>query len=60
LGLTPAERSVVVVESAMPVAIFNFLFARVYGNRPDEVAGMVLISTLLSYGSLPLTIALVQ
>ena len=60
LGLSPAERGVVVIQSAMPVAIFNFLFARMYDNRPDEVAGMVLISTILSYISLPLTVALVM
>jgi predicted permease len=60
MDLSAAERGVVVIQSAMPVAIFNFLFARMYDNRPDEVAGMVLMSTVLSYASLPVMVALVM
>jgi len=56
LGLEGMERGVVMIQSAMPVAVFNYLFARVYGNEPDEVAGMVVVSTTLSYLSLPLVV----
>ncbi len=59
-GLHGAARGVVIVESAMPVAVFNYLFARLYGDQPEEVAGMVLVSTILSYLTLPLLIAAVQ
>jgi len=59
-GLTGASRGVLVIESAMPVAVFNYLFARMYDNDPREVAGMVVISTLLSYLTLPLVVALVR
>lgn len=52
-GFSGAERGVLIVESAMPVAVFNYFFAREYGAHAEEVAGMVLISTLLSYVSLP-------
>ncbi|HUO54306.1 MAG TPA: AEC family transporter [Rhodoblastus sp.] len=52
-GLTGAERGVVIIESAMPVAVFNYLFARMYGSDPDAVAGLVLVSTLISYLALP-------
>jgi len=52
-GLTGPERGVLIIESAMPVAVFNYFFAREYGAHEDEVAGMVLISTVLSYVSLP-------
>jgi predicted permease len=41
----------------MPVAVFNYLFARMYGADPDEVAGLVLLSTLASYVTLPLVVA---
>jgi len=58
-GLQGAERGVVIVESAMPVAVFNYLFARMYGSDPNEVAGLVLISTVLSYLTLPALVALV-
>ncbi|MBB4266914.1 AEC family transporter [Roseospira visakhapatnamensis] len=53
LGLTGAVRGVVLIEAAMPVAVFNYLFAERYGNRPEEVAGMVLISSLMILGLLP-------
>ena len=52
-GLTGAERGVLIIESAMPVAVFNYFFAREYGAHAEEVAGMVLISTVLSYILLP-------
>ncbi len=58
-GLDGVARGVVVVESAMPVAVFNYLFARLYGDQPEEVAGMVLVSTVLSYLTLPLLVAAV-
>ena len=45
---------------AMPVAVFNFLFAERYNNQPEEVAGMVVISTLLSFASLPFLLAFVM
>ncbi|SNB68440.1 hypothetical protein SAMN06265338_10365 [Rhodoblastus acidophilus] len=48
-GFNGAERGVLIVESAMPVAVFNYFFAREYGAHEEEVAGLVLISTALSY-----------
>lgn len=53
LGLEGAARGVVVVQSAMPVAMFNYLFAVRYNNRPEEVAGIAVMSTLLSFALLP-------
>jgi predicted permease len=59
LGLEGVQRGVVIVENAMPVAVFNYLFARMYDNQPEEVAGMVLVSTVLAYLGLPLLVAMV-
>ncbi|MBB4286330.1 AEC family transporter [Roseospira goensis] len=53
LDLDGAARGVVLIEMAMPVAVFNYLFAQRYGNRPDEVAGLVLMSTLMAVVLLP-------
>jgi predicted permease len=50
-------RGVVIMQSAMPVAVFNYLFAAMYRNDPEEVAGMVLTSTLLALLWLPLLVA---
>ena len=33
----------------MPVAVFNYLWAVRYNTAPEEVAGMVLGSTVLSF-----------
>ena len=52
-GFTGPERGVLIIESAMPVAVFNYFFAREYGAHGEEVAGLVLLSTLLSYVLLP-------
>jgi len=53
-GLAGPAWAVVVLQSAMPVAVSNYLFAVRHGRKPDEVAGMVLISTLISFATLPL------
>jgi len=53
LGLTGVERGVLVIESAMPVAVYNYMFAARYNNRPEDVAGLVVLSTVLSVGALP-------
>ena len=53
LGLTGVARGVIVIESAMPVAVYNYMFAARYDNKPEDVAGLVVLSTLLSLVTLP-------
>ena len=53
LGLTGTSRNVVLLQSAMPVAVFNYLLALRYGHNPQEVAAMVLVSTLVAFIGLP-------
>jgi malate permease and related proteins len=53
MGLTGVSRNVVLLQSAMPVAVFNYLLALRYDHHPDEVAAMVLISTLMAFLGLP-------
>lgn len=60
MGLEGLTFGVVVVQSAMPVAVFNYLFAARYDNRPEEVAGTVVVSTLLSFITLPLILGMVM
>ncbi len=52
--LEGAARGVLIVECAMPVAVFNYLFAMRYNQAPSDIAGTVLISTTLSFATLPL------
>jgi predicted permease len=54
LGLEGTARGVVIIESAMPVAVFNYLLAARYDRHPADVAGAILVSTLLSFATLPL------
>ena len=51
--LEGAARGVVILQSSMPVAVFNYLFAQRYDRSPDVVAGLVVVSTALSFLSLP-------
>ncbi len=53
LGLTGVSRSVVLLQSAMPIAVFNYLLALRYNRQPEEVAAMVLISTVIAFIGLP-------
>lgn len=52
--LPPTAEGVLIIQSAMPVAVFNFLFAQYYGRAHADVAAMVVISTALSFLTLPL------
>ncbi|MBM3513150.1 MAG: AEC family transporter [Alphaproteobacteria bacterium] len=59
LGLEGPERGVVLIQASMPPAVFNYMFALRYYNQPGEVAGVVLVSTVMSFATLPLLLAFV-
>jgi predicted permease len=52
-GLTGVARGVLILDASMPVAVFNALLAERYERAPDEIAGAVVISTILSFATLP-------
>lgn len=52
-ALKGAMRGVVILQSTMPVAVFNYMFAMQYERQPQVVAGMVVVSTLLSFLTMP-------
>jgi predicted permease len=52
-SLPPTAAGVLIIQSSMPVAVFNFLFAQYYGRAHGDVAAMVVISTALSFITLP-------
>ena len=54
LNLPPLAQAVLVTQSAMPVAVFNYLFAVRAGRSPETVASLVICSTLLSFLFIPL------
>lgn len=57
LGLEGVERGVVLIQSSMPVAVFNYLFAERFQRQPEAIAGVVVISTLLSFVMVPVLLA---
>lgn len=57
LDLETMERAVLVMQSAMPVAVFNYLLAVRANRSPEQVANVVMCSTVLSFAWLPLVLA---
>lgn len=57
LALQPLEQAVLVMQSAMPVAVFNYLLAIRANQSPEQVANLVMCSTALSFVLLPVILA---
>ncbi|WP_417792669.1 AEC family transporter [Terasakiella pusilla] len=53
LGLSGPAAGVVILQCAMPAAVFCYLFAQLYDQRPQEVAGLVIVSTFMGFVALP-------
>ncbi len=53
LNLEGVLRGVVIIEAAMPVAVFNFLLAARYDRHPEDVAGSIVLSTIIAFALLP-------
>lgn len=52
-GLTGILRGVVIVQAAMPAAVTNYLLAAYYRRDAESVAGIVMITTVISFIALP-------
>ncbi len=57
--LEPVAFAVLVLQVATPVAVTSYLLAEKYGADSDAVAGLVVVSTVLSVGLIPLLLAFV-
>ncbi|MEJ6399241.1 AEC family transporter [Yoonia sp. 208BN28-4] len=58
-ALDPVAAGVLIVQVATPVAVTSYLLAEKYGADAQPVAGLVVVSTLLSVITLPLILAFV-
>jgi malate permease and related proteins len=58
-GLSGAAFGVLVLQVATPVAVTSYLLAEKYGADADAVAGLVVVSTVMSVLALPLLLAFV-
>ena len=59
LHLEGVSRGVLVLQGMMPAAVFNYLFAARYDRAPEDIAGIVLVSTLLTAVLSPLIVSYV-
>jgi len=57
-GLTGVARGALVLQLIMPVAVTSYLLAERYRAEPDKVAGIVVVSTLISVATIPVALAL--
>jgi len=53
IDLSGPAAGVVILQCAMPAAVFCYLFAQLYNQRPAEVAGLVIVSTFMGFAALP-------
>ncbi len=58
-GLEGAARGVLILQFSMPPAVMNYIIAARYERSPDEVAGYIVVGTLLSFLTLPLLMLVV-
>tara|TARA_R110002096_G_scaffold52222_1_gene136179 strand:- start:2719 stop:3600 length:882 start_codon:yes stop_codon:yes gene_type:complete len=56
-GLEPIAAAVLILQISTPIAVTTYMLAEKYGADSEAVAGLVIVSTLLSVASLPLTLA---
>jgi hypothetical protein len=56
-ALDPVAFGVLVLQVATPVAVTSYLLAEKYGADAQSVAGLVVVSTLMSVAALPLLLA---
>jgi hypothetical protein len=57
LPLSPELKRVIVVQAAMPSAVFNIMIARLYGGHATTAVQVVIATTVVSRISTPLVIA---
>lgn len=57
-GFTGAERGAFVLQCSMPVAVYNYVYAQMYDSSPEEIASLVVVSTVISVFTIPLLLLL--
>ena len=57
LNLEGDVAGVVIMQATMPAAVFNYVFAERYGQQPEKVAAVILVSTVVSFLTLPALVA---
>ena len=58
--LDATARAVLIMQCAMPVAVYNYLFAQKWNNQPEQVASLVIVSTLVSTFTVPVLLRILM
>jgi predicted permease len=56
LGLQGVARGVLIIETVVPVAVFNYLLTVRHGRDSSEVSGMILVTHIAAVFYLPLVL----
>ncbi len=59
LGIHGVNRQVILLYGSLPSAVVNFVLTEKYGQDPELVASNVVITTLLSLGTVPIVLSLI-
>jgi predicted permease len=59
-ALEPTAFAILVVQVATPVAVTSYLLAEKYCEESESVAGLVVASTLLTVGYLPILLGILM
>ena len=59
LGIHGVNRQVILLYGSLPSAVVNFVLTEKYGQDPELVASIVVITTLLSLGTIPVVLSLI-
>ena len=57
LGMHGLPRAVLILQCSMPVAVYSYLLAQVWKTDPEQIAALVMVSTLLTLAVLPVILA---
>ena len=57
-GFSGAARGAFILQCAMPVAVYNYVYSQMYDRDPEEIASLVVVSTLLSVITIPVLLSL--
>ena len=59
MGLKGLDLQVLVLQTSMPTAVNTLVISTEFGGNPAMVARTIIISTLISFGTIPIVIGLV-
>ena len=52
-------KNILLLQSVLPIAVFNYLFAYRYKKNPEEIASLILSSVIFSMLALPIMLAII-